>query len=58
MDIPFEIYDVRKVGTVRDGFITLSARQELKAGASPINPYKCRQSLAARSHEGALRMFA
>jgi hypothetical protein len=57
MDIPFEIYDVRKVGTVRDGLL-FSARQELKAGASPINPYKCRQSLAARSHEGALRMFA
>jgi hypothetical protein len=56
VDMPFEIYDVRKVGTVRDGLLFQQGKSS-RAGASPINPYKCRQSLAARSHEGALRMF-
>jgi hypothetical protein len=54
VDIPFEIYDV--AGTVRDGLLFQQGKSS-RAGASPINPYKCRQSLAARSHEGTLRMF-
>jgi hypothetical protein len=47
VDMPFEIYDVRKVGTVRDGLLFQQGKSS-RAGASPINPYKCRQSLAAR----------
>jgi hypothetical protein len=54
VDMPFEIYDVRKVGT--DGLLFQQGKSS-KAGASPINPYKYRQSLAARSHEGALRIL-
>jgi len=37
VDMPFEIYDVRKVGTVRDGLLFQQGKSS-RAGASPINP--------------------
>ena len=56
VNMPFEIYDVRKVGTVRDGLLFQQGKSS-RAGRLAYQSIQMPPIARGGSHEGALRMF-